>query len=130
MSSPRTLLGRAATVLRRTSAGGLPTPAGCGRVAIGLVLLTGTGCQTLLDIQQAEVDPSLEADPDDTPPPKPAPPPSTPPTPNEPDAAADDTSSAPEAECVDAFDNRRVKRLNSDGTLPPLPDAPSTPESQ
>lgn len=101
--------------------------------AVGLALLAVTGCQTLLDIQQAEVDPSLESDSDDTPPPEPpASPPPPPPAPDdEPDAALDETSSAPEVPvCEEGFDNRRVKRLNADGTLPPLPDAPTPTESQ
>lgn len=81
-------------------------------------------CQTLLDLEPAELDPSLTPNREVSEPARGEPTIETSP---EPDAGTTDSvSSSPAAEC-EGFDNSRVKLLRPDGTLPPLPQPPTTP---
>lgn len=81
-------------------------------------------CQTLLDLEPAELDPSLTPNPEVTEPDRSEP---IPPSAAEPDAGTTDSVSSGPTEQCEGFDNSRVKLLRSDGTLPPLPQPPTTP---
>lgn len=97
------------------------------RWMVAVAWLTSSGCQTLLGLEQAELDPSLEDDVEVTSPRETSAEPNPETSPTE-DTNTASSSSEPSEVC-EGFDNTRVKLLRADGTLPPLPDTPSSPEN-
>ncbi len=92
--------------------------------------LACSACQTILSIEQAQVDPELttessattevEADETDDE--------ATSADTAAPDAGGSGSNSSEPAPQCEGFDNSRVELLNADGTLPPLPEvAPGPP---
>lgn len=90
------------------------------------VLISLSGCQTLLDLERAHVDPALTTQPEVTEASEDEPTLSPPAAPSDAGGNSDQFSSAPAPQC-EGFDNSRVKLIREDGQLPPLPDALPTP---
>lgn len=91
---------------------------------LGVLAFTSLfGCQTILDLEEAKLDPSLTTKPEDTEPEKPDESTSAPVLVDA-GSSSGAVSSKPAPQC-EGFDNSRVGILRKDGTLPPLPNAPT-----
>lgn len=90
---------------------------------VAAALASLVGCQTILDLEEARLDPSLTTEPRASEPGEEEPT-SAPPAASDAGSSSDLASSAPAPAC-EGFDNSRVGILRADGTLPPLPDAPT-----